>query len=651
MLQAIKDGTRGWIAYVIIAVLAVPFAFFGLYQYFQPNPNPTVAEVGGAEIKRNELDQAARQQRRQLQQRMGDRFDPDRLNEDRMRRQALEQLIEQEVLKNFADEHGMTAPDGAVAERIRNNSAFQVDGEFSQERYKQVLQRNNLRVGEFENRLRSEATVNQLRNAVISSAIVTDAAIERAAAVQYQRRHLGWLRVKADALQGEIELNEGDLASFYDENKESFREPRQVRLAYITLSPETLAKDIEVTEEELRARYNEVKDQRGEPERRRVEHIQLKLSEDAGQSEAEKAREKLQSIRKQVTSGELSFEEAARQHSEDKLSAKQGGEIGMIAPGDLGGAFEDAVFDLEQGKLSEPVRTSQGVHLIRVTEVESAERPSFEAMKTELRESLLDKRVAERIANQANELKNLAYENPKSLKPSANALGLEVRETDWFSERGAGEGLASNDKVVTAAFSTRVLEEGRNSELLELDDDRRVVVRVREQQPSRIPPLEDVRDQVKERLRAQRLTELTRERGDELMARAREDGQRFAALADGEAVELNEYGWIGRQSREEAPRQIIQTAFRMSRPGDDGPTLDGTRLPGGDYAVIALRGVQDGSFDGLSDEQKQQLRRALQRSNQSSSQGEFVSALREAADVTIYDERLDSDRGRGAGGM
>jgi len=642
MLQAIKDKTRGWIAYVIIAMLAIPFAFFGVYNYFQPSSDPTVAEVNGEAIKRSELDRAVQRQREQIKEKLGERYDAERFSEQRLRRQALEQLIEQRVLRSFADRSGMTAPDGAVAQRIRSTPAFQVDGEFSQQRYEQVLQRNNRRVGEYEDRLRQQATLAQFRDAVSSSAIVTDVALERVAAVQYQRRHLTWLRVKADALSGEVEIGDDAVASFYEDNKDGFRRPEQVKLAYIDLSQETLGQSIQIDDQALRERYEQVKDRRGDPERRRTQHILIDLPEDASGNEVDEARKRLGDLREAVRSGEISFEEAAREHSDDRLSAKNGGSIGVIEPGDLGGAFDDAVFDLEPGRVSEPVRTSSGLHLIRVTEVKPPQRPSFDSLKDELRGNLIEERVAERLAKQSSRLKNLAYENPQSLEPAADALGLEVRATDWFTRRGANEGIASRDAVVEAAFSERVLGEGRNSKVLELSNNRRVVVRVQEHKPEQVPPLEEVRGQVVERLRSQQSAELARERGQALIKQVREQDKRFGTLADGEAVELSELGLVSRQSAaKEAPRALAQTAFQMRAPGADaGLAVEGVQLRGGDYAVIGLRRVQDGSLEGLSDSQRQQLRQALRRSNQESSIGEVTAALREAADVTIYDSKL-----------
>ena len=646
MLQAIKDRTRGWVAYVIIAMLAVPFAFFGVYSYFQPSSNPAVADVNGEQIKRNELDQTVSRQREQLRRQLGEDFDPDQISDERLRRRALEQLVDELVLRTFAEDHGMVAPDGVVARRIRSDSRFQENGEFSRQRYRDVLSRSNISVSEYENRLRRNATVVLLRDAVGSSAFVTDSELERMAAVQYQRRHLAWLRVDAKALRDRVEVSDERVASYYEDNKQAFERPQKVRLAYVELSRETLADGSEVSDQQLRQRYEQVKDQRGQPERRRVEQIQLDVPEDASDQQLREAEERLSGIRDRILGGELSFGEAAREYSEDNLSAKQGGEIGLISPGDLGGAFDDTAFELDKGRISEPVRTSSGVHLIRVTEIKPAQRPSFDAIKGELREAIIDERVAKRIADRTTELKNEAFRNQESLTPAANALGLEVRETDWFDEGGADSGIAANEAIVSAAFSQRVLQQRRNSKLIELSDNRRVVVRVREHKPAQVPPLTEVRDEVAERVRSDQLAELTRERGEELIKRVEEDGERFGSLAQGDGISINEYGWISRQSRGEVPRSILATAFRMPAPGDGDTSLKGTLLrpqergEAADYAVIALRGVQDGSLEGLSDQQRQSLRQQLQRTSQQSGLDEVTAALREAANVTIHDGRL-----------
>lgn len=655
MLQAIKDKTRGWIAYVIIAMLAIPFAFFGLYSYFQPDPNQPVAEVEGEEIGSRELQQAVSQQRQRIKRQQGEDFDPDQIDQQRLRREVLSQLIDQRVLRHFADSNRMVAPDSVVRERVRNNERFQVGGEFSEERYRQFLQQNNLRASDYENRLRSSATVGVLRNAIQSSALVTPTALKRMAALEYQRRHVAWLRIDAQTLSDEIDITDDQIASYYEDNKGAFERPERVQLAYVELDPDAVGKDIEVSSEELRQEYRAIKDQRGSPERRRVEQIQLDVPEDADDEAVEEAKERLASIRDRIRSGDLSFEEAAREYSEDDLTAKQGGELGMVSPGDLGGPFEDKLFELEEGRISQPVRTGSAVHLIRVTEIKPADRPSFEEVRDDLRQSLREEKAKRRVAERLSDFKNLAYKNRNSLKPVASELGLDIQKTDWVTARG-GDGIASEDEVIQAAFSSPVLEERRNSEALELGANRHVVIRVREHQPAQAKPLDKVRDQVKARLRAEKLVELVAERGDELIQQVEEDDVRFGSLADREGVSLNEYGWITRRNREEVPRAILQQAFTMKSPEGDELSLEGTRLtpekPGQapDYAVIAVRDVEDGSLEGLPDEQREQLRQRLLLVSQRGSLDEFVAVLRDNADVTIHEKQLRSGGQRDGGG-
>ncbi|MDZ7810617.1 MAG: SurA N-terminal domain-containing protein [Arhodomonas sp.] len=237
MLQSIRDNTRGWIGYTIVAVLVVPFALFGVYNYFTGGSNPPVAEVEGEEITSQQLDQAVQQQRQRLQQMLGDQYDPSMFGGGELRRQALNELIDTAVLDAFAGEHGLRLTDQALRQQIQGQSFFQVDGAFSPERYRAVLQQNNLTPERYEAQLRREGAAGQLQRGVSGSVFVTDAELARFVALQRQQRDIAWLRVAGSYFAGELQPNEAALRAYYQANKSLWERPREVRLAYVELSP------------------------------------------------------------------------------------------------------------------------------------------------------------------------------------------------------------------------------------------------------------------------------------------------------------------------------------------------------------------------------------------------------------------------------
>lgn len=641
MLQAIRDNTRGWIAYVIVAVLIIPFALFGVYNYFTGGSNPPVAEVAGQEITSQQLDRAVQQQRRRLQQILGEQYDPSMFGDGALRRRALDNLVNAAVLDSYAREHGLRLTDDALRRQIRSQQVFQSDGEFSRQRYQAVLRQNGMTPEQYEARLRQQGATGQLRQGVTGSVIVTDAQLARFVALQRQQRDAAWLRVDAAAFRDEVSVGEDALREYYDAHTGAWQRPQQVRLAYVALSREDLASSIEVSEEAVRERYESERDSRftqgGE---RRVQHILIQVPDDAPASDVDAARKRLQDLRERIVNGDLDFAAAAREYSDDAGSADAGGALGWVAHGDLSAPMAKAAFSLDQGQVSKPVRTEFGWHLIRVSDVRKREVKPFEAVRDTLREEIASERAEQRYAEVRNELANVAYENPQSLEPAAEAAGVSVQTTDWASREGGGNGITSNRSVMEAAFSESVLDDGMNSELIELGDNRSVVVRIAAQRPATTLPFGQVRDRVRERFVAERTATLARKRG-EALDRKLVAGASPQALASGsDGVSYKAFGWVGRDGGGALPGKVTDRLFRMAHPGDGETTRAGVGLNDGDYVVVLLRGVRDGRLEDVPESRREQLRRRLEQLDAASVGSALVEALRAEADVTIYEDRL-----------
>ncbi len=641
MLQAIRDVTKGWVAYVIVAVLIVPFALFGVYNYFTGGSNPPIAKVEGREITRQQLDQAVQQQRQRLRRMLGEQYDPAMFEGEALRRQALEELINSTVVDAFAEREGLRLTDEGLRDYISQQAAFQVQGEFSPERYQTVLRQNGLTPERYEAQLRRQYAASQLPQAVSSSAVVTDEELARFVALQRQQRDVAVLRVPRQAFSESFTADEETLRDYYQSHKDRWRRPEQVKLAFIELSREQLLAQADVDAEAVRDRYESLKDTRfTEGGERRVRHILLEAPSDADEATVAAARDELEEVRSRIVDGELDFAAAAKELSEDPATADDGGNMGWVARGDLPEALEGAAFDLEPGDISEPVRSDFGWHLVTVTDVRDQTVQSFEDVRDELRRELAGDEVENRFYELSNELANLAYENPDSLQPAAEALDQAVNRTDWISRDGVeGGGVASEQAVLDAAFSEEVLEERRNSEIIDLGDDRAVVVRVADHRPATIREFEAVRDQVRADWLAERTAEKARERGSELQEALVDGGEPQQLAANGPA-EFQAYGWVGRDGGNlTAP--IREKAFRMPRPeGDTARQVAGLELSDGSYAVVILRGVRDGKLAEVPEEEREQLRSRLRQLDAAGSRQALVQALRADADVTIFEDRL-----------
>lgn len=637
MLQAIRDRTRGWIAYVIVALLVIPFALFGLYNYIADGGGPqTVATVNGEEITRTRLDQAYRQRQSQLREMLGERFDPAMFDDQQLRRETLQQLIDRQLLLGYAQEAGLRVPDGDVAAAVREQSMFQVDGEFSVERYRELLSQNNIAPEQYEAQLRRDLALEALRSAVADSALASEREIERLVALQRQERRTAWLRVATEAFADAVSIDEAAVSEYYESNREAYRRPEQVRLRYLLLDPQTLAGSVEVDTQTLRERYEERRASAERQAPRRIRHILLEVPDSA---DAEAVREEAQALRERILAGE-DFAEVAEEASDDPGSARNGGDLGLVRRGDFVERFEEAAWALEEGELSEPVRTEFGWHLIEVTEVRAPDVPPFEEMRAELREEVAAERAQRRLFELGNELETLAFENPDSLEPAAEALSLEIRETDWITVSGTDEGIASSATVLEKAFSDALIEAGENSELLELSGDRYAVIRVADHREAQVRPLEAVREQVVAALREERAAEAAREEAERLRdALAAGESPEQLATEAGEAVRFRAPQWIARDSGG-VPRAVRDQAFRLAVAADsESPVTELARVSDG-WAVVVVDEVRPGDPSALSAEEREQLRTTLNRLDGNAAFEALVAALREQADISIREDRL-----------
>ena len=359
----------------------------------------------------------------------------------------------------------------------------------------------------------------------------------------------------------------------------------------------------------------------------------MEVPQDADPAAVEQARQEIEALRKQIQDG-ASFAEVAREHSDDPGSAKQGGSLGQIERGQMVEPFEETLFALEPGQLSEPVRTRFGFHLIRVAGIESQQPKRLAEVRDQLVADYRLKEAENIFYDQAERLATLSYEQPDSLVPVAEQLGLEVQQSGWISQ-STTEGLGSHEKVRRAAFSQEVLEDRLNSELLELGPNRAVVVRVAEHRPASQQPLEKVRDQVEAAVRQERTDELLTTRADELREQW-VDGADGAALATEYEGEYNGAKTIDRQSQDPSAT-VVARAFAMGPETQGESAYAVARGNDGARTVIRLRSVQDADVAEMETEEREAIRNGLMQRNGSEAFAAVMKVIRGQAEIERSD--------------
>jgi peptidyl-prolyl cis-trans isomerase D len=625
MLQNIRDNSQGWIAKTIIGIIVALLALTGVDAIFTSTSNSqNAAEVNGVKITSAELSQAVEMQRRQLLQQLGRDFDASLLDEKLLREAALNGLVERTLLLDSANAAKFAFSQQALDQLILKTPEFLVDGQFSAERFDQVIRQLGYSRLQFRQMLEQEMLIGQLRAGLANSGFVTDAQVQAFAALEKQTRDFATLTLKADL--DAVTLSDDDIKAYYDAQASQFMSPEQVVLEYVELKKDAFFDQVEVTDEAMQSAYqNEIANL---AEQRRAAHILVEVNDELND---EQAQAKLVALQKRLELGE-EFAALAKEASDDSGSAAEGGDLGFAGPGVYDPAFEEALYALDENAVSAPVRSEFGWHLIKLLGVQSPEVPSFASLEEKLQRELKARQVEQRFVEVAKGLEDAAFEASDLAQP-AQELGLQVMTTEAFGRQGGTEGLTANRQVIQAAFSDEVLEDGSNSSVIELDPNTVVVVRVKQHDKPEQLPLEQVAESIRAQLTKVRASEAVKAKAEEQLAALR-TGQTPIAQADAEQ------GWVvveaATRSQEGVEPVVLQTLFRMSKPETaDKPTFAGVSLNNGDFVIIRLNGVSQPE-QALSDEDKAMYSRFLASRVGQQDFAAFRKQLEETADIERF---------------
>ena len=395
-----------------------------------------------------------------------------------------------------------------------------------------------------------------------------------------------------------IEVSDDDISAHYDENTSLYNNPEKVIIEYIELNIDDLKGDIEVTDADLNGYYDSNKSQWVAPEQRDASHILLSLDSDASDSDVEEKEAEALALIDRLNAGEA-FEDLAREFSDDTGSAENGGSLGEFGQGVMVPPFEEAAFSMQEGELSAPVRSDFGFHIIKLNKIIAERGKSFDEVKEEVEDLFRSEAAETRYFEVSEQLQNAAYENSDSLEPAADETGLEVETSDWVDSTTT-EGIGSNRQVLAAALSDDVLNEGLNSETVELGEFHSVVLRTLEHEPPAPKPLEEVSDDIRAVLQSERATEQLAELSDKIIEElnAGASPEELAIANDGEYHEPV----VVARSSSEVDRALVSTVFTMPKPGDSGAVYESVTTSDGNQAIIIFNGIEDSVEDADSSE-------------------------------------------------
>ncbi len=555
---------------LILLILILPsFALVGMQGYtsFMDSSNAGVASVNGRKITQNEWDAAHRQQVERMRQQMPN-LDAKLFDSPEMRREALDGLVRERVMQAAAAEQHLTVSDERLNLIFRNDPQFAFlrnpDGTLN----KGVIAAQGMNSQMFLERLRQDLTLRQVTAGVAGSVIESSANSAVAFDALLQQREVQLQRFDAKDFMASIQPTEAQIEAFYKDsaNAAQFQKPESAQIQYVVLDLEALKAGVSFSEEDLRKYYAENASRYSVAEERRASHILIKAEKSASQEARSKAKARAEELLAQARKMPDSFAELARKNSQDEGSASNGGDLDYFGRGAMTKVFEDAVFALKQGEISQVVESEYGYHVIQLTGVRGGDKKSFEAVRPEIEAEVRKQLAQRRYSEVAEQFSNLVYEQSDSLQPAADKLKLTLQTATVLRTPQAGQvGPLASAKLLDAVFSNESLRNKRNTEAIETGPSQMTAARVVEHKPSHLQPLPEAHDKV----RAQLLRQLA-------SAEAVKAGQaRLAALQKGgDEAGLSAPTVVSRAATRDLPRKVLDAIL----------VADASKLP----AVIGL---------------------------------------------------------------
>jgi peptidyl-prolyl cis-trans isomerase D len=601
MFESIRQHKKYLMGFLMILIIP-SFVLFGVEGYSNANEGgEAVATVNGQEIKAAEWDAAHQAQIERLQQAMPN-IDIKMLDTPEARYAALENLVQQRVMAVAAQDLRVFTSDQRLQRDLQSNEIIASmrlpDGKLDMEAYRALLARQGLSPEMFENQVRQDLSVQQLTQGVLASGFTTPATAAAGLKAFFERRQVRVAPFTASQFVAQAVPTEADLQTFYQNNASAFQTAEQADVEYVVLDAQALARDVRLNEADVRAYFEQNTAQWAGAEERRASHILFTLDPKADAVTQAEVKKKAEAVLAQARQQPERFAALAKQHSQDPGSAAEGGDLNFFGRNAMVKAFEDAVFSLNKGQISDLVQTEFGWHIIRVTDIKAPPKPSFEALRAQIEDDLKKQQAQRLFAEAAETFTNMVYEQADSLQPVAERFKLTIQTQTGLTRRAqADAGVWSNDRLLAAVFSPDSITKKTNTEAVELGSGRLAAARIVRYAPAATQPFEQVKDTVRARWVSQRAVELAQAQGEQSLA-AWKGGAAPTGL--GESRTISRVAALGL-----SPDAVnaVMTASAQAL-----PAWVGVKLPNQGYVVIQVEQVLPA--EGLGAAQDQQYAQA-----------------------------------------
>ncbi|OUR61000.1 peptidylprolyl isomerase [Colwellia sp. 39_35_sub15_T18] len=628
MLENIRESSQGLTAKIILGLIILTFAVAGIGSYTN-SVDTSVATVNGEKISQQAFNKAYQAQRGRMAQQFGEMFDTLSSDSNYManfRQGVLDNLINEKLIDQSANSLAIRVSDKRLKQTIRTMTEFQVDGTFDNNRYLAIInQAGFFQSSDFRDYLRVEMTRRQLSQALVATEFNLPYQEKLQLSLQNQTRDIRFATIAAKQFESDLEISEEEIKAYYLANQNRFENKEQVKVNYISLNVNDIAKDINVTDEDIANYYQENVASFTKAEQRRVAHILIEFSEGDSDSEAT-AKIQAEAVLARLAQGE-DFAVLAKELSNDTFSGENGGDLDFLEVGVMESSFDEAAFALKNvGDTTELVKTSFGYHLIKLTELKAEVIQSLAEVQDELRVTVSNNKAQEAFYEQSQKLAQVSFEYPDSLEDAANEVDAKIETSAWLSREGNPVPF-DNAKIVDAAFSELVLQESLNSDLIEVNDEVALVLRLDTYQEANVKPIAEVEAQIKTVLVAQKATQKAQDTVEALLVQFKAGNDITEQLAKLDAS-FTDKAAVARYSSD-LDQSISREAFVLPHPEDNAVSASSVALSNGDLALVEVQAVQVKDVTANPQIAQQQTSQLAQSAYKS-----YVDSLKVDAEIT-----------------
>ena len=634
MFEAIRKHSK--IVMFLLFLLVIPsFVLVGIDSNYFSEKSPVVARVDGHKITQADWDNAHREETDRIRA-QSPNVDPKQLDTPQARYATLERLVRDRVFAAAAQSSHLITSDARLARALQDIPAIAAlkrpDGSLDTEAYRSLVGAQGLTPEGFEANVRRELSVSQVMGGVMSTAFATDAAAKLAFDSLYQRREIQVARFNASDYAKQVNPTDADIEAFYKANAQRFQQQEQAAVEYVVLDLDSVRSGIRVNEDDLRTYYKENLTRLAAKEERRASHILINAAKDAPAADRDQAKARAQELLAQVRKSPASFAEVAKKSSQDSGSAPAGGDLNFFGRGAMVKPFEDAVFAMKKGEISDVVESDFGYHIILLTDIKTPRQPSFEELRPSLEAELKQQQAQRKFAEVAEAFTNSVYEQPDSLKPVADSLKLKIQTAEGVTRvPGPGaSGPLANPKFLEALFANDSVEGKRNTSAIEVGPSQLVAGRISTYSPTRTLPLQEVSDRARLLLIAEKSAELARKDAEAKKAAWTGNAAPAAGLAPAVVV--------SRDQTQNLPRAVVDAALRASP--DNLPSWVSADLGSQGTAVVKVLRIIP--REGVDAQQAAQQRQQLQQWWTTAEGFAYYEMLKERFKVQIKPNRPQS---------